>query len=109
MMNFAGWFLYMLEFPFVARICRGTQRARGPRPSRRENCFGRGPKLVLGKESKPVKVRSKSWNGERRAWELPVASARQRWERKGRLGQDPSIHSDEASMDQRSSLTPGRA
>src|SRR5579863_2234027 len=96
------WFLYMIEFPFVARLCRGTQRARGPLPSRTENCFGRGPKLALGKESKPVKVRSKSWNGERRARELPLASARRRWERKETLGQDPSIHSAETWIDQRS-------
>jgi hypothetical protein len=38
--------------------------------------------LDLGKESEPARVRSKSLEGERQARELPVASARQRWERK---------------------------
>src|SRR3954469_13287794 len=40
--------LVHVVFPFVARICRGTQKARAPLPSRRERCFGQGPKLVLG-------------------------------------------------------------
>jgi hypothetical protein len=38
----------------------GDPESERPLPSRREKSFGRGPKLVLGKESKPVKVRSKS-------------------------------------------------
>ena len=37
-------------------------------------------------------MRSKSSNVERRARELPVASARQRWERKERPAQDLSIY-----------------
>src|SRR5438270_3284184 len=54
--------LVHVVFPFDARICRGTQKARAPLPSRREGCFGQGPNSLWEEESKPVRVRSTSGN-----------------------------------------------
>ena len=56
-------------FSLSVYLCLGTRKRVRLLPNPVGAFYGdcKTTKLVLGNESKPVKVRSKSWNGERRA------------------------------------------